>query len=211
MFGADNYDQLTHRGELQAKACSEFWQARKTTFTRILVGPRQRHKDTARIAIRGLPAMEVEHDAMLDEFAEASDLMAAAELRTGVRLTGGNVRLPKSELLAHYGSQIKLWSHESHCMAGIENITDFRQRVAGWLDALTNSRDSGQQVLAVTSGGVIAAVVSEILGLSNAAMAETMWNMENSSLTAVMWSHRGRAVRYFNSTAHLPPALSTNI
>jgi broad specificity phosphatase PhoE len=211
MFGADNYDQLTGHGELQARACSEFWQTRKTTFTRALIGPRQRHKDTARIALRGLPAPQVEQEEMLDEFAEASELMAAAELRTGIRLTGVDVCLPKSELLRHYGSQIKIWSRESYCMAGIENITDFRRRVAGWLDALTDSRDSGQRVLAVTSGGVIAVVISEILGLSNAVMADTMWNIENGSLTAVFWSHKGRAIRYFNSTAHLPPELNTHI
>ena len=206
MFGSSDYDRLTPHGEKQASACAEFWRKRNATFTRVVVGPCKRHKDTARLAVEGLRTPDFELEPLLNEFADATPIIKAAEARTGADLSDLST-LPKSEIARLYGEQIRLWSDHDVPMEGVESIGKFRQRIAKWLRAMTMTENAGENILVSTSGGVICAVISEILGLPNTTMGEMMWAIENCSLTGLRWSSKGLSMRYFNQTAHLPPDL----
>ena len=210
MFGSADYDRLTPYGEKQARACSEFWRLREVRFTRIIVGPCKRHMDTVRLAVVGLEAPQFEHEPLLNEFADATPVIKAAEARTGADLSDAST-LPKSEIARIYGEQIRLWSDHDVPMEGVESINEFRQRVARWLASITASGEPGQQVLVSTSGGVICAVLAEILGLSNVTTGSLMWSIENCSLTGIAWSQKGLSLRYFNQTAHLPAGLTSGM
>ena len=209
-FGSANYDQLTPHGEAQASATGEFFRDRQFEFTRTISGPLLRQKETARLSLAPLGVTQREEATALDEFAEAGRLLTAAEKRTGILLLD-QPDLPRSELLRHYQDQIKLWSDDAVRMDGVETIVEFRQRVATWFTDITNNHEPGQRLFVSTSGGVIAAIFCETLGLSNSVLASHMWNIENCSLTAISWSDKGRALRYFNQSAHLPPSLSSGI
>ena len=210
MFGADHYDRLSSLGEAQARATAEYFAAHGVTFTRAICGPRERHKVTATLSLTGADSPPLQVDPFLDEFAEGSKLLACAELRTGIPLLS-NPGLPKAERLRHYGEQIRLWAADAAPMEGVESVDAFRRRIAAWLDTVLGDETPGQQVVAVTSAGVIAAAYCDLLGLSNAFMADAMWHIGNCSLTGIVWSPRGRSVRYFNQTAHLAPQLGSGI
>lgn len=210
MFGSSNYDRLTPHGEKQASACADFWRSRGTTFTRVVVGPCKRHLDTVRLAVEGLRAPDFEFEPLLNEFADATPVIKAAEARTGADLSDAST-LPKSEIARIYGEQIRLWSDHDVPMEGVESIGEFRQRVARWLTSMTASGEPGQHVLVSTSGGVICAVLAEILGLSNVTTGSLMWSIENCSLTGIAWSQKGLSLRYFNQTAHLPAGLTSGM
>ena len=208
MFGSADYDRLTPYGEKQARACSEFWRLREVRFTRIIVGPCKRHMDTVRLAVVGLDAPQFEHEPLLNEFADATPVIKAAEARTGADLSDTST-LSTAEIARIYGEQIRLWSDHDVPMEGVESINAFRQRSARWMHKMTTSGGSGQRILVSTSGGVICAVISEILHLPNSVMGDMMWNIENCSLTGLIWSQKGLSMRYFNQTAHLPRALTS--
>ena len=210
MFGSSDYDRLTPYGEKQSGACADFWRQRKVTFTRVIVGPCKRHRDTARLAVAGLDVPEFELEPLLNEFADATPVIKAAEARTGADLSDSST-LPKSEIARLYGEQIRLWSDHDVPMEGVESIGEFRQRVARWLTSMTASGEPGQHVLVSTSGGVICAVLAEILGLSNVTTGSLMWSIENCSLTGIAWSQKGLSLRYFNQTTHLPVELTSGM
>ena len=209
-FGSANYDQLTPYGEAQASATGDFLHERQFKFARTITGPLVRQKETARLALAPLGVSLHEEVNALNEFAEADRLLAAAEKRTGIKLVD-QPDLPRSELLRHYQDQIKLWSDDAVRMEGVETIGEFRHRVVTWFNDITGDPGPGQRLFVSTSGGVISAMFCETLGLSNKVLAETMWNIENCSLTAITWSAHRRVIRYFNQTAHLPQSLSSSI
>ena len=211
-LGASNYDQLSERGEEQARASTQFFVDRYPTFSRVLCGPGQRHRQTARLALQGLEMPPVEIVPELDEFADASLLLRAAEKRTGLPLSTDQ-KLSKSELMRHYYHQVMLWGEDQQRMDGIVVVNEFRHRVASVLDSVLDINEPSRRVLAVTSGGVIATMFSEVFALSNRDMAKLMssWSIDNCSLTAISCSEQGRVLRFYNQTAHLPAEMLTSV
>ena len=49
-FLADNYDQLSTRGELQARLLGQYWTRRQQRFDRVIYGPCERQIRTGEIA-----------------------------------------------------------------------------------------------------------------------------------------------------------------
>jgi broad specificity phosphatase PhoE len=49
-FLEQNYDQLSAKGEAQARLLGEYWASHKVVFDRVFSGPRVRQRETARIA-----------------------------------------------------------------------------------------------------------------------------------------------------------------
>ena len=49
-FLEENYDQLSSRGEAQARLLGEYWASHNVVFDHVYSGPRVRQRETARIA-----------------------------------------------------------------------------------------------------------------------------------------------------------------
>lgn len=211
-FGADRYDALSERGREQAAAVGRHFAECGRGFTRVWVGPRERHRLTAQHALQalGLGALEPA-EAALDEFAEGQQILAAAEKRQGVRLRGeGAIHGPES--VRRYADEIDAWAEGRAQIEGVLDAASFRARVAEWLQRATASPEPGQSVLAVTSGGVIAAAMAIALDLPNARLAYFMRSVANASLTEFAFSPgRGTSLVAYNVTAHLPEALLTRV
>jgi len=205
-FGAERYDELTTLGAEQARATGAYFSARHMAFNRVLCGPRQRHRQTALFAA-GTEDFLI--DPALDEFAEGEQVLRAAARRTGLSTVDGH--LPRREQLKIYSEQIELWARGADAIEGVADADVFYARVSDWLDALTASSPSGQNLLAVTSAGVIAAIVCRVLGQERAHMATHMQMLGNASITTLVYSSRGIALRDFNVTQHLPATLTSAI
>ncbi|GAA4029140.1 histidine phosphatase family protein [Actimicrobium antarcticum] len=209
-FGASDYDQLSTLGQLQAQATGEFFLQRESQFDRVWIGPRRRHRATAELALAGIGGMISEIDDGLDEFAEGTQLLAGAEQRTGLRVMS-DVGVPAATRLRLYAEEIHLWANGRIVVDGVAPATQFRISVAHWLRRATADTASGQNVLAVTSAGVIAAVLCEVAGLPDSALAHYIGVIGNASLTGLVFSGKGIALEYFNGTGHLAPDLLSGI
>lgn len=211
-FGADHYDSVSERGHAQAVAVGRHFAERAPRFTRVWIGPRERHRITATHALSplGLALPEAVEPA-LDEFAEGQQILAAAERRQGVKLRGTGA-LAGVESARRYAAEIDAWTEGRTVIDDVPDVAGFRQRVAEWLRRATADPAPGQTVLAVTSGGVIAAVAAVALGLPDATLGPFMNAIHNGSLTELAFS-RGRAPALvsFNGTGHLPGDLLTRV
>lgn len=209
-FGASDYDQLSSLGQLQAQATGEFFYQRGTSFDRVWIGPRRRHRLTAQLALAEIGGTISDMDDGLDEFGEGEQLLAGAELRTGMRVLSDST-VPAATRLRLYAEEIRLWADGSIVVDGIAPAVQFRASVAHWLRRATAGTASGQNVLAVTSAGVIAAVLCEVAGLPDSALAQSMSVIGNASLTGVVFSEKGVGLAYFNGTGHLATDLLSAI
>lgn len=207
-FGADDYDQLSGVGLRQAAATGRYWAERGTRFTRLIVGPRQRHRLTAGSALAPLGlAVAGETESQLDEFAEGKLILDTAHRRLGISSRSTD----RLEELRIYGAEVDAWAAGETELPGRPSASVFRAGVAAWLKRATASGPSGQQVLAVTSAGVIAAVLAELLELPDAAIGPLMRVTRNASLSEVLFSGTRRGLLSFNGVGHLPEELITMI
>jgi broad specificity phosphatase PhoE len=205
-FGADRYDALSERGREQAEHLATHLATRGARFDRLWVGPRDRHRLTAKHALEPLGLdWQIPADPALDEFAEGQQILGAVQAQIGRKPTG-------QEAARHYMDEIDAWARGTRGIEGVPTPARFRATVRQWAARATADSTSGQRVLAVTSGGVIAAVLADALGLPDAALAHFMHVIYNGSLTEFAFSAgRAPALVSFNVASYLPDALLTRV
>lgn len=211
-FGAARYDALSERGREQAEHVGRHFAARSARFSRVVVGPRERHRLTALHALAplGLALPETPEPA-LDEFAEGQQILASVEKRLRLQLRGENA-LPHREQARHYAAEIDAWAERRVSIEGVREAAEFRAAVADWLQRITADTGPAQSVLAVTSGGVIAAAVAIALDLPDTRLAHFMRAIYNASLTEFAFSAgRAPALISFNVASYLPETLLTRV
>lgn len=211
-FGADRYDALSERGRAQAQAVGRHFAERGRRFSRVWVGPRERHRLTAQHALEPLGLdWQVPGEPALDEFAEGQHILASVEARLNLKLRGEGA-LSMREQARYYAAEIDAWSESRVVIEGVREPALFRAGVAEWLQRATAVTDTGQSVLAVTSGGVIAAAVAIALDLPDARLAAFMRVVYNASLTEFAFSAgRAPSLVSFNVAGHLPDELLTRV
>ncbi|WP_418648971.1 histidine phosphatase family protein (plasmid) [Thauera butanivorans] len=212
-FGADAYDQLSELGHAQALATGAWLGERAGPLAAVWHGPRRRHADTASGVLAGAGrAFDAVAVAGLDEFGEGEDVLRAAEALFGGPMLGDGAP-PRDEQLRCYDRAIAAWAAGDADMPGRMPYTQFRAAVRTWLDALvgTPGRPGGRTELAVTSAGVVAAVVCDVLELPDPHWHRLLRMIGNCSVTEIAFSGSRRGLSSFNATGHLPARLATTI
>jgi broad specificity phosphatase PhoE len=212
-FGADRYDTLSDRGREQSDRVAAYHVEHGRHFDRVWIGPRDRHRLTARYGLGplGIDWAGAAEEA-LNEFAEGQQILSSAQARRGVQLRGeGAIR--GKEAARYYAQEIDAWAHAQVDIPGVPGVGAFRVVVAQWLKRATTESDApGQSIIAVTSGGVIAAVMAEVLGLEDAAIGGLMHAIYNGSLTELQFSAgRPPSLVSFNVASFLPDDLLTRV
>jgi broad specificity phosphatase PhoE len=200
-FGSRNYDALSTLGVAQAETTGRYFASRGVAFDRMLVGPRVRHAETARRLVgprRDFTAVDA-----LDECGAAHGLMRhVLEHREGA---------PMSAVVERYLQVLEAWGSGAHEVPGCETRVQFGQRIAGWFDQACADLRQGERVLVVTSAGVIALLVSDLLQAPAAAWGQLIRTMRNASISELLVSGGRRSLASFNCSAHLEPALVSGI
>jgi broad specificity phosphatase PhoE len=210
-FGAAHYDQLTELGERQAVATGRHFARAGARFDDVQIGPKRRHAATAASVLAALPdAPPPVIVAALDEFAEATEILHAAEEVCGLT-TAQMSALSRNEQLRHYDTTIAAWMQGRVRLAGRPTAAAFRAAVADWLRELAGRQARSQTVLTVTSAGVIAAAVAEVLEVRVDRMAQFTRVLRNASLTEIAYSAGRVSLLSFNGVTHLPPELGSSM
>jgi broad specificity phosphatase PhoE len=200
-FGAAEYDRLSDLGTQQARLAGVHLRERGLRIDHLLTGPRQRHHTSAAALTEGLgQALDATTEPALDEFADGRQVL---QLVAGASGEAGR--------LALYAQVIEGWSRGEVAIPGAPGADAFCAGVAGWLDRVAQRSERGQQWLAVTSAGVIAAAVCAVLQQPPSALAHWIMMLRNASLTEIVFSGPRRSLLSFNGVAHLPPEAVTRM
>lgn len=227
-FAPHDYDRLSPPGVQQARALGRYWGARELRFDRVFVGPRLRHAQTHEatagiVAAHGvswpaptrLDELDEHHGlqlvfALLPKLAEEEPTVAAVAAKM---LRGEPPQ--HDEILLAYRAVTRRWITGELEAEGVERWADFRARAARALEAMTTATADvgrGGAAVAFTSGGAIAAMVGEVLGLSDRRVLDLSWALHNGSITTLVFSSQGIGLESFNATPHLDdPRLVTSV
>jgi len=202
-FGTADYDKLSQNGCAQARATGHFLRTQNQRYDLLCVGPRERHRATAQFLTDTWGQSPVQHvDPALDEFSSNNTLV------------DGSTQQPQAQLQTLLFDRIGAWAAGERVLADGLTLRAFRDRVGRWARTQLQCDDTlaaERHTLAVTSAGVITAIVCELMGLPDSAFLPLVCQVRNASFTELTRWRDQPALVSFNVTAHLPTALITHL
>lgn len=205
-FGLENYDQLSATGKEQAPfIASHFRNAPELAFR----GSMLRHQQTFEIGfgqteVRVLPEInEFDHMEVLmvhrPEIADKQKVMELIALQKD----------PKKFLENEFYQAMLKWINEEGSSAYRESFKQFKERCLYGIRAMMSEcrQQKRKEVVALTSGGVIALWTAELLGLSAEKMIGLNLGIANASVSAYLFNEHQCSLDYFNNYSHLPTPL----
>ena len=201
---AGNYDSITALGARQSTWLGEHFDARGLQFARIVSGTLVRQVATCQLIVRELvqPAA-IAQDARLNEYDHLSLLQEfAGERLQAIRASGD-----RREYFAAIRNGLQQWSRREDTLAGGETWLQFGARIEAGLAAVCQGLERDDNVLVVTSGGVIGRYAADVLGAGAEAAIQLNLQTRNTSVTEVV-RPAGKPARLvsFNSISHLERA-----
>jgi broad specificity phosphatase PhoE len=217
-FLADDYDKLSELGWEQARQLGRYWASQDLIPTRIVVGPRIRHEESAEAIMdemgrAGKRLPEPVHDSRLDEFdwdglkryadstlskkdKEISELKAAFELSESPD--------DKRRTVQHYIEAIMArWVAGAFHEEGLETWAEFCGRVEASMRAQSADAPRGSRVVLISSGGVAAVSAGRVLGLSAEKTLSLTWTLRNGAFVEYLFHATKISLSGFNNAPHL--------
>jgi broad specificity phosphatase PhoE len=206
-FGTDHYDRLTETGFAQARLLGAYFGLRNIRFDAVFTGTLQRQTETAQGIFEGHPELATEPPQErypgLDEYKPEAIMMAltggfpapaAAAARRDPVVVREHFRMLREALLA--------WAEGRTQPDGMPPWKEFQDgAVAALIEARQRFPDGN--VLIVSSGGPIAAMVAAALKAPPAAAVELNLRIRNSSLSEFASTPRRHHLVSFNGLPHL--------
>lgn len=185
------YDKLTELGHTQAKWLGDWVSAHDGPFDAVYSGTLRRQRETA----AGMGFTDVQTDARFNEIAyyTLSDAMAAYDPTS--------LREGPEDFATHFPATLTAW--QAGHIEGEETYAAFIARVA---DVLHMAAQPGKRILCVTSGGIIARAVAQVLDLNVRHMAKIALPILNTSVHRFHVTPHGTLLATFNSAPHLDHA-----
>ena len=195
-FGAEDYDNLSELGWRQSRWLGEYFAERGAAFDLVVRGSLRRHAETLAGIGEGMgKAFDGEEDPRLNEYDSHALLRAhlgeQAMPRDGDRRE--HFRILREAL---YG-----WTDGTLSGAPHEPFAQFRSRV---LAALTEMRKgAAKRVLVVSSGGPIATILAEVLGMPSRGVVDLNLQTRNTGITELRTGASRIHCVSFNNVPHL--------
>jgi broad specificity phosphatase PhoE len=217
-FLSQNYDQLSARGETQARLLGEYWAKHNVVFDRVCTGPALRHRQTTQLvceayrkAGRDFPSPSVTHE--FDEFqGDAVLSQSLPELLANndrIREFHGALQISREEASKRANFQrlfqavISMWVNGEIAPPGVESWQDFCARVNRGLTTFLGKASKGELGVIFTSGGPVSVAVQRALHLSAQDTLQIAWMPRNCSFSEFLFSSDRFALSSFNSFPHL--------
>jgi broad specificity phosphatase PhoE len=206
-FGTDHYDRLTDLGFTQARLLGAHLGARGIRFAAIFTGTLRRQIETAQGILEGHSQLGMdlpqERFAGLNEY-QPEAIMAARSGSHPVPTEAAERRDPAAvrEHFRALREALLAWADDRIKPAGMGTYADFQaQAVAALVEARTRYPDGN--VLIVSSGGPIGAMVAAALNAPPATAVELNLRIRNSSLSEFTTTPRRHHLLSFNAVPHL--------
>ena len=185
-----SYDRLSDLGHQQAAWLGDHLRATAGHHPRLYCGTLRRHRETAQSMAMGAPVHE---DARLNEL-EYFTLAERMEAQYGLPIPQ-----EREGFVAHLPAVFTAWA-EDRLDDPPETFAAFEARVSG---ALSEIAAGSGPALVVTSGGLIAMSMRQVLGLDIAAMARVALAIMNTSMHRLYPIGEHLSPVLFNAVPHL--------
>ncbi|HYW91455.1 MAG TPA: histidine phosphatase family protein [Gammaproteobacteria bacterium] len=214
-FGADDYDHLSELGERQSRALARHWLATGFSCQRVFVGPLRRHRQTWEAVVDELGAgagrlPEPQYLPELDEhkgefvFRDALPQLIADNPELARTIAEGAApREYQRRYMKLFTRFAQGWAEGRHVDPEHESWQAFRDRIGRVIRRMLGDARPDDQVVVFASGGTVAAVTGEALGLGDVKTMELNYMVKNASFSEYLYSPRRFALSTFNAVPHL--------
>jgi broad specificity phosphatase PhoE len=214
-FGTEDYDRLTANGFTQARLLGAYFSARNIRFDAVYTGTLRRHTETVQGMAEGhgatgewpraerVPALdEYNPEAIVAAFSGALPTRDPAVAARDSATMRDHFRLLKKALLA--------WAEGGSQPAGMPAWQVFQD---GAVAAVAEAREryASGNILVVSSGGPIAAIVADSLMAPPRIAIELNLRLRNCSVSEFASSPQRHQLVTFNSLPHLDARADSNL
>jgi len=198
---AGNYDSITDLGARQSTWLGQHFAARGLTFARVFSGTLQRQVSTCELVMN---AVDGPHDFARDARFNEYDHLSLLQFFEGDRLQAIRASGDRREYFAAIRSAMQKWSRHDDVVAGGESWTEFGARIRAGVATVCAGLGRDDNVLIVTSGGVIGRYTSEVLEAGADAAIQLNLQTRNTGVTEIVQPHSsGARLVSFNAIPHL--------
>lgn len=207
-FGAENYDKLSELGCRQASVVGEYFRDTGIQFDAVYSGDLSRQRETARLAITSQSAAVAHHiDSRFNEI--QNDEQIKCLLPEVVK------RNPAIEALVNKGlssskdyqkvidAVFNYWVTPACSDPRIQSWADYSSNAREALDKVMREQGAGKTVGIFTSGGTLATLVAQVLGLGGEQTYQLYEPIFNCSVTQLFYSDSKVSLSYFNDCSFL--------
>ena len=213
-FGAADYDRLSDTGLEQSRLLGAWLAACGQRFGRVVTGSLKRHAQTAEACLAALPADyrpangwstdtgfdEYDHEEVIAR--HRPDLADPVTARAALEREAN----PRRAFQKIFEQAMDRWMGGEHDGEYRESWPAFRARCVAAVRRVVEGGGASESVIVFTSGGPIAAVCQELLGVANRRAAELNFSLVNSAVTKLLYQSGGNgrvSLSYLNNFAHL--------
>ena len=207
-FGAEDYDKLSPLGERQASLLGHYLRDSGIVLDVAFSGDLLRQRETAQLAIASQPAgiahhieprfNEIDNDEQL-RYLLPELVKSNARLRELIDRGLSSSKDYQKVIDAVFNHWVSPQCNEPR----IQSWADYSGGVRAALAELMQSQGSGKTVGIFTSGGTIATIVAQVLGLSGAQTYQFYEPIFNCSVTQIFYSGDRTSLSYFNDRSWL--------
>ncbi|RLA60985.1 MAG: histidine phosphatase family protein [Gammaproteobacteria bacterium] len=207
-FGAADYDKLSELGCRQARVVGEYLSECAINFDAVYSGDLLRQRETARLAIASQPGEVTHHiDPRFNEIRNDEQLK---HLMPEVVKTNPAMRaLVERGLSASKDYQkaidavFNYWVSPRCDDSRIQSWADYSGGTRQAMQEVMQSQGGGKTVGIFASGGTIATIVAQVLGLGGEATYQFYEPMFNCSVSQLFYSGTRVSLSYFNDCSFL--------
>ena len=207
-FGAENYDKLSELGCRQATVVGEYFRDHGVRFDAVYSGDLSRQRNTARLAVASQPA-EVPHhiDARFNEI--ENDLQLKYLMPDVIKIN------PKIEAMVNKGlssskdyqkvieAVFNYWVSPVCNDTRLQSWAEFSGGARQAMSDVMHEQGAGKTIGIFTSGGTLATIVAQILGLDGEKTYQLYEPIFNCSMTQLFYSRSKISLSYYNDSSFL--------
>lgn len=220
---ADNYDQLSQKGERQSAELGKFLVAKEIQFDKIFIGPLVRQKHTFEIVkdIYSRHKISMPEPVFLNELKEHSGtegvhlampklIERVPQIKKWHDEMMKNPALRKRNTLLSFQYFMDEWTDGKVHVEGIESWAEFRKEVKKGLDIILENTGRGETIGVFTSGGTISSIMAEALNIKDEKRVAAMnFSVRNTSFSTFLYSKKQFNLLSFNELPHLEKEMIT--
>ncbi|CAA0096986.1 2,3-bisphosphoglycerate-dependent phosphoglycerate mutase [Halioglobus japonicus] len=207
-FGAENYDKLSELGCRQATAAGEYFRDIGVHFDAVYSGDLSRQRETGRLAIASQPK-EIPHhiDPRFNEIQNEEQLTCL--LPEVIKHNPAVQALVEKGLSASKDYQkvidavFNYWVSPECNDSRIQSWPEFSGNARQAMADIMQEQGSGKTIGIFTSGGTLATIVAQVLGLGAAQTYQLYEPIFNCSVTQLFYSGSKISLSCFNDSSYL--------
>ncbi len=207
-FGAENYDKLSELGCRQAVVVGEYFRDNDIQFDAVYSGDLSRQRETARLAIASQSKKVPHHiDARFNEI--QNDAQLKCLMPEVVKINPTIQALVEKGLSSSKDYQkvidavFNYWVSPACKEPRIQSWADFSADTRQAIADIIQDQGGGKTIGVFTSGGTLATIVAQVLGLGGAQTYQFYEPILNCSVTRLFYSRSKISLSYFNDCSFL--------